>query len=442
MSQDGVNISLQNVTVGGDLNITVITGGEGGTKVETNLPNNESGSNAPTQKPTSNPPTTTNTSKKRNIVIEHHSKNTQGAIDVTSKGSEFKALSPFIGKVRYKNFFTTVEGVWQGFKIVRGKIDENMIEGRNKPGKRGEPSDENGKPFTDNKGHLSPSDNKTRLSIGEAQTQIYIPLYNRLLDSNKDLIEKLANIYETTGQLILRDFDLNEEIGKPKLSHASLIAKRVNQVLDEREKNKNNNQNSNKLRPKKFNDAKDRPSLFYRYGENRENSLNAVQTSLLVNHLTACFFNIYNGEGRGEYEASLRVLLSEEGFIKYLNGRLNNDDLTNSVKTDLLRVLSLINQYKTADEEAKRSILNELFANKEFSLVRELEKRVIRLGFDIDAITLNKDAIEKIRTDYERMVKLADGTDVSEETLNPDSHSDYDKVSFDDEIKNKYIYIK
>jgi len=150
-------------------------------------------------------------------------------IDVTSRGgTAFKNLSPFTkttltlpnGEV----YETSVEAVWQGLKIIDGKVDMDMVIGKKPAYKRkGNIS-----------GHLDLQTGKT-LKLVEARNKIYIPLFDQFLkkSSSVQLLNNIQKLIEAGKEIILVDFDTNEDVSVDKpLSHASLIKKKLQEQLE------------------------------------------------------------------------------------------------------------------------------------------------------------------------------------------------------------------
>jgi len=153
----------------------------------------------------------------------------QGArvIDVSSRAPEpFCCLSPFYphGKIPIPGikgeFADSVEGVWQGLKIINDKIDRTRFQG---PGRkrRGEP-----------KGHLY---GERVINYIQARKLIYLPLYRWMIYNSPlarqtalDLLKQAQN-----QDIYLYDFETNpdiENLDKP-LAHAAVLAQILNENL-------------------------------------------------------------------------------------------------------------------------------------------------------------------------------------------------------------------
>lgn len=165
------------------------------------------------------------------IVIGKRTKVPSGfeEVNVTSKGDEFKRLSPFFPVVKIDIPFMenkqgcSVEGVWQGLKVMENSkgvkigIDKKKFEVSNmKNLKRKAPKD--GKVL----GHYT-GEGKPLLNLVDARMQIYIPIYLNQLENCKEDLNALRKKAEN-GPICLRDYYANDEVSLDKpLSHASLI---------------------------------------------------------------------------------------------------------------------------------------------------------------------------------------------------------------------------
>ncbi len=164
-------------------------------------------------------------------------------VDVTSSTPDerFRILSPFYphttpdGQPAFEVPFVpgqrsfSVEGIWQGLKLMPDK-----------PTKGTGPPGTDFTKFTNREmkglkrarsrtvGHYA-GPGKEPLSYEQARLQIYIPVYNEMLDRfGQDALNELYKMHQR-GTLNLLDFDTNEDpmnLGKP-LAHASLIKRRL-----------------------------------------------------------------------------------------------------------------------------------------------------------------------------------------------------------------------
>jgi len=153
-------------------------------------------------------------------------------IDVSSRGIEpYVFLSPFyphgkIPVIGMRNTFSdSVEGIWQGLKIIDGNIDPSRFKGRGKkrPGKIS--------------GHLYYDE---VIGYKEARHLIYKPTYISMLlncpKANKLVKELSLRMLEDPEKVIyMYDFDTNSDINntsKP-LAHASLLVEFLNENIQE-----------------------------------------------------------------------------------------------------------------------------------------------------------------------------------------------------------------
>ena len=112
----------------------------------------------------------------------------------------------------------TVEGIWQGLKVIKGETADRYFKGRGR--KRG------GKPT----GHKF-GDEKRLLKIEAARRRIYIPAYEWMLENciPEEYIESvMENIYRGIPQYFY-DYESNGVISKDlPLAHASVLVKWFN----------------------------------------------------------------------------------------------------------------------------------------------------------------------------------------------------------------------
>ncbi len=118
----------------------------------------------------------------------------------------------------------SVEGVWQGLKVIRGKTAPHLFRG---PGrKRG-----GGKPS----GHLL---GDRLLGVVEARRRIYVPTYEWMLANRVDpaLIEQFVDrAFEGVAQFF-HDTGDNGDVGNTNepLAHAAVLVQYVNRLCAER----------------------------------------------------------------------------------------------------------------------------------------------------------------------------------------------------------------
>lgn len=149
---------------------------------------------------------------------------TQNSIDVSSHAAyPYGRLSPFSYSSQYripvpgndKIRADSVEGIWQGLKIIQGRTDASLFTG--KPYKRGKPE-----------GHLF---GKEMIGYGDARKHIYVPAYvyhavNNALDDVKDELEQRL----ISGNVALYDVESNGnacDLSRP-YSHAALLVDLLN----------------------------------------------------------------------------------------------------------------------------------------------------------------------------------------------------------------------
>lgn len=154
-------------------------------------------------------------------------KTTEG-INVSSHGSgTYKKFSPFSHDAKHRipvpgneqMRSDSVEGIWQGLKIISGSTDLSLLSGR--PAKRHEIPE----------GHLFGEDT---LNYQDAREKVYVPAYiyhavnNALPTAKEDLETRLMS-----GPIILYDVESNgaiHDLSKP-YSHAALLAKLLNLLI-------------------------------------------------------------------------------------------------------------------------------------------------------------------------------------------------------------------
>jgi len=159
----------------------------------------------------------------------------RNGIDVSSKGhSTYKIFSPFSHSSSYSIPVPgkesvradSVEGIWQGLKIIDGVTDESLFHGRPKK-RKGIPSGHRYEGFT--------WDNKPTLDYKSARKQIYVPAYvyhavNNCVDSVKEDLEHRLQ----SGNVVIYDVDSNGSINdlSQPYSHASLLVDLLNVLKD------------------------------------------------------------------------------------------------------------------------------------------------------------------------------------------------------------------
>ena len=150
-------------------------------------------------------------------------------IDVSSSGdAPYNQLSPFFphGGIPIPGMGNqrsdSVEGIWQGVKVIRGKIAPRFFEGSGQ--KR------SGKP----RGHQF-GESSRLLGLEEARRAIYIPAYEWMLDNciEPELFEEIiARAFRGIPQFFY-DREDNGSIGKDApLAHAKVLVDYVNRKID------------------------------------------------------------------------------------------------------------------------------------------------------------------------------------------------------------------
>ena len=150
-------------------------------------------------------------------------------IDVSSSGNApFNQFSPFFphGGIAIPGMegkrSDSVEGIWQGLKVIRGKIAPRFFEGSGQ--KRV------GKP----RGHQYGKSSRL-LGLEEARRKIYIPAYQWMLDNRIDpsvISAIVENAYRGVPQFFY-DREDNGSIGKDApLAHAKILVDYINRQID------------------------------------------------------------------------------------------------------------------------------------------------------------------------------------------------------------------
>lgn len=150
-------------------------------------------------------------------------------IDVSSSGdSPCDQLSPFYphGGIPVPGMegkrSDSVEGVWQGLKVIRGKIAPRFFEGGGQ--KRV------GKP----RGHQY-GDSTRLLGLEEARRKIYIPTYEWMLDNciETKVIDRFVDAAFRGVPQFFYDREDNGSIGKDApLAHAKVLVDYINRKID------------------------------------------------------------------------------------------------------------------------------------------------------------------------------------------------------------------
>ena len=152
--------------------------------------------------------------------------------DISSKSTTFSMISPFSksnitipvpGNQNKRS--TSVEGIWQGLKIIEGKIDESLFRSEEKIVKR------KVEDYSETKFKYG---NEEIGSI-TARKRINIPAYKYYIDNvlPKDYLENFLRISKAGVNQVFYDVDANDDISdatKP-LSHASVLVKFLDEKL-------------------------------------------------------------------------------------------------------------------------------------------------------------------------------------------------------------------
>jgi len=151
-------------------------------------------------------------------------------IDVSSSAdSPLDQLSPFYphGGIPIPGMpgktADSVEGIWQGLKVIRGKTAPRFFEGGGR--KRG------GKPA----GHQY-GESKRLLDLVEARRKIYIPAYHWMLDHrvNPEILRTFIDRAFRGIPQFFYDREDNGAIGKDQpLAHARILVDHINGRIDE-----------------------------------------------------------------------------------------------------------------------------------------------------------------------------------------------------------------
>ncbi|TET39514.1 MAG: nicotinate (nicotinamide) nucleotide adenylyltransferase [Planctomycetota bacterium] len=148
-------------------------------------------------------------------------------IDVSSQGAEFSSLSPFTkyGKIPVPGMDDTyadsVEGLWQGLKVIHGRIDTRFFEGRGR--KRRSYGRIEGHKFGDE-----------LLDYVEARRLIYVPSYLYMVKNYcTEQVEELVKRLNSGEEIHLHDVETNPDIEDTSspLSHAAVLVDYLNKEV-------------------------------------------------------------------------------------------------------------------------------------------------------------------------------------------------------------------
>ena len=153
-------------------------------------------------------------------------------VDVTSKGEmPMVKFSPFypVGNIPIPfsegKYSASVEGIWQGLKVFETQdVDESKFEVTSMKGLK-RTVRKFGKPL----GHRKGVKGEELLDYISARKEIYLPIYNWVLDHVlQDELKELTELSKNKT-LVLLDYETNEDIENPRkpLSHAGLIKMKI-----------------------------------------------------------------------------------------------------------------------------------------------------------------------------------------------------------------------
>jgi len=160
------------------------------------------------------------------IWVPYENGRSNGAIDVSSRGrGPYRKLSPFSHNTAYQIPVPgreevradSVEGIWQGLKVIAGATDFSLLHGR--------PKKRHGKPA----GHWFGED---IIDYVSARKQIYVPAYSYQVINNAlgGVKEDLEARVSTSRPVALFDVESNGSINDTSrpYSHAALLVRLLN----------------------------------------------------------------------------------------------------------------------------------------------------------------------------------------------------------------------
>ncbi len=153
-------------------------------------------------------------------------------IDASTPSLPYNMLSPFfvwdkvIPVPEMEDFKSrTVEGIWQGLKLVNDKIDKSLFDAKKIKKRRVEPY-----------GSCKFLFKGERINYVEARKKIYKPSYEWMFHNllPRDLKESLYILAENNIQLYFFDVDDNSDIENTSssFSHSSLLVDIINRELE------------------------------------------------------------------------------------------------------------------------------------------------------------------------------------------------------------------
>ncbi|MBS3124713.1 hypothetical protein J4211_00445 [Candidatus Woesearchaeota archaeon] len=145
-----------------------------------------------------------------------------GDFDYVTDAREFSPFIPYGGipVPGRRELSDSVEGVWQGLKIIKGSIDTAYFRGKGRK-RKGQPS-----------GHLYFD---KVLSYIPARERIYVPTYTFMFNKRApaSLLHQILTLAGNNTQQYFFDVDKNQDIRNTSspLSHAAVLVQLINQRL-------------------------------------------------------------------------------------------------------------------------------------------------------------------------------------------------------------------
>ena len=136
-----------------------------------------------------------------------------------------REFSPFTqyGKIPvpgFNDYSDSVEGIWQGLKIIKGKIDASYFRGKGRK-RYGRPS-----------GHLY---NGKKTDYFSARKSIYVPAYKFMIEERvpKESLEKIIAAAKSGVKQYFFDVDTNPNINclKSPVAHSAILVEIINEKL-------------------------------------------------------------------------------------------------------------------------------------------------------------------------------------------------------------------
>ena len=167
-------------------------------------------------------------------LAQQLAKNDGLSIDTSTNSLPYNVFSPFfvwdqvIPVPGIKDLKSrTVEGIWQGLKLINGKIDKSLFDAKKIKKRRDEPY-----------GSCHFLFGNEEINYREARKKIYKPSYEWMFHNllSRDLKESVFILAENDIQLYFFDVDDNPDIENTSssFSHSSLLVDIVNKELEKR----------------------------------------------------------------------------------------------------------------------------------------------------------------------------------------------------------------